>query len=198
MEANKRLKRGDIRADGMIFWRYRHGKECWITYEKLLAERAKDARAQRTLREDPVTRERHNARQRKRHGSPEFLNRARVRYQTDPLFATTVRLRNRTRHAFRRIRAAKPTNTETLLGSDWETVKAHIESQFIDGMNWDNMSEWHIDHIVPLASAKTEEELCALCHYTNLQPLFAFDNLSKGARITESATSEPLSQPASA
>jgi len=107
----------------------------------------------------------------------------RSRYQQDPLVATARRLRCRTSRAFRRISVDKPSNTETLLGADWETVKAHIESQFVGGMNWDNMGEWHIDHIVPLASAKTEEELCALCHYTNLQPLFALDNIRKGAKL---------------
>jgi hypothetical protein len=58
-----------------------------------------------------------------------------------------------------------------------------LETQFTDGMSWDNRSEWHIDHIIPLSSAKTEDELYKLCHYENLQPLWAEDNLKKGARI---------------
>jgi hypothetical protein len=55
-----------------------------------------------------------------------------------------------------------------------------MEAKFVDGMNWDNIGEWHIDHIIPLSSAETEQETIKLCHYTNLQPLWAFDNLSKG------------------
>lgn len=52
-------------------------------------------------------------------------------------------------------------------------------------MNWDNrgLYGWHIDHIIPLSSAKTEEEVYKLCHYTNLQPLWAKENLSKGNKI---------------
>ena len=50
-------------------------------------------------------------------------------------------------------------------------------------MNWDNHGEWHIDHKIPLSSAKTEKELIGLCHYTNLQPLWALDNLKKGNKI---------------
>ena len=52
-------------------------------------------------------------------------------------------------------------------------------------MSFDNygFDGWHIDHIVPLATAKTEEQVAKLNHYTNIQPLWAKDNLSKGAKI---------------
>lgn len=76
--------------------------------------------------------------------------------------------------------------TEELLGADIETVKAHIESLFASDMTWENHGTygWHIDHKVPLASAKTQEDVQKLFHYTNLQPLWAIDNLRKGAKIT--------------
>lgn len=75
--------------------------------------------------------------------------------------------------------------TNIILGASYEEVKKHIEKQFTDGMSWENRGfyGWHIDHIIPLASAKTEEELIKLCHYTNLQPLWWKDNLEKGAKI---------------
>ena len=50
-------------------------------------------------------------------------------------------------------------------------------------MKWDNHGKWHIDHIIPLSSAETEEEVYNLCHYTNLQPLWGEDNLKKGKKI---------------
>jgi hypothetical protein len=55
-------------------------------------------------------------------------------------------------------------------------------------MNWENYGQfgWHVDHIIPLSSAKTEEEIYKLSHYTNLQPLWAQDNLKKGNKILNS------------
>ena len=50
-------------------------------------------------------------------------------------------------------------------------------------MSWDNHGEWHIDHIIPLSSAKDEYEFFKLCHYTNLQPLWANENYKKGKKI---------------
>jgi len=92
---------------------------------------------------------------------------------TNPLFKLSGILRNRIKHALKAGKLSKNNTTKNILGCDFETVKIHLENQFVDGMNWDNhgLFGWHIDHIIPLASANTEEELYKLCHYTNLQPL---------------------------
>ena len=52
-------------------------------------------------------------------------------------------------------------------------------------MSWENhgIHGWHIDHIIPLSSGKTEDEILELFHYTNLQPLWAVDNLKKGGKL---------------
>ena len=105
-----------------------------------------------------------------------------MRMRSDQMYATTRRVRNRTAAAFRLGGYSKRPLTKIVLGCDWETLKAHIEERFAPGMSWDNRREWHIDHIRPLASAMTEDDLVALCHYTNLQPLWALDNLSKGSK----------------
>ena len=109
----------------------------------------------------------------------------RNRRKTDPLFKMCGNLRNRTLIAFKNKGYSKNTKTQEMLGVDWEIAKQHIERQFAKGMNWDNYGEWHIDHIIPLASANNKEELMKLCHYTNLQPLWAEDNLSKKDKIIE-------------
>lgn len=77
------------------------------------------------------------------------------------------------------------TGSLDLVGLTSEDLKSYLETKFLEGMSWDNygLYGWHIDHIIPLSSAKNEEELKKLCHYTNLQPLWAFDNLSKCNKI---------------
>jgi hypothetical protein len=70
------------------------------------------------------------------------------------------------------------------LGCDAQELKMHLENKFSLGMNWNNYGngedKWNMDHIIPLASAKTVEELFALSHYTNIQPLWSLENCSKG------------------
>lgn len=70
------------------------------------------------------------------------------------------------------------------VGCTRDELKRHIELQFKDGMTWENYGQWHIDHIRPCASFDLlDPEQARQCtHYTNLQPLWAKDNLSKGAK----------------
>jgi len=100
----------------------------------------------------------------------------------DILYLKSI-LRGRTFKAFRSSKWDKNNATVKMLGCNFKTAHKHIERQFTKGMSWDNQGEWHIDHIVPLSSAKTEEQLIKLCHYRNLQPLWAYDNISKGAKM---------------
>lgn len=72
---------------------------------------------------------------------------------------------------------------QDILGDTFDNVRLHIENQFKDGMSWSNFGEWHIDHITPLSSGNNNDEWIKLNHYTNLQPLWAKENLEKGAKI---------------
>ncbi len=91
-------------------------------------------------------------------------------------------LRNRIHQAFKYRNMRKNKSTAKLLGCTFEYAKKHIEEQFTEGMSWGNYGKWHIDHIKPLATADTKEELELLFNYKNLQPLWSYDNLSKGIR----------------
>ena len=105
------------------------------------------------------------------------------RYKEDSLFRTRCLLSSRLGKALKGIGFTKSKKTEELLGCSYEYFIATLESKFTDGMNWENQGQWHIDHIIPLCSAQNIEEIEKLCHYTNLQPLWAKDNMSKGGRI---------------
>ena len=109
------------------------------------------------------------------------------RKKNDPIFALTKRLRQ---GIYRSLRTNKTKCSLDILGCTQEEFKIHIENQFTEGMSWDRLSEIHIDHIVPISSAQTIEELYKLNHYTNLQPLWAKDNLSKYNKINVNAISE--------
>jgi len=94
-------------------------------------------------------------------------------------------IRVRTNKAFKSQKTNKNNHTIDLLGCTNEEYTQHIKTNFQKGMTLNNYGEWHIDHIIPLSSfnlTKEEEQLKAF-HYTNTQPLWAKDNLSKGAKI---------------
>lgn len=111
----------------------------------------------------------------------------RIRRKDDISFRITGCLRARIRVAIKKGKGYKSEKTQELLGCDFETVKKHLEEQFKEGMSWENHGKngWHIDHIIPCASFDlTDPEEQRKCfHYTNLQPLWAKDNLEKGDKI---------------
>lgn len=75
-------------------------------------------------------------------------------------------------------------STFSIIGCSQQELRAHLESKFKPGMTWDNYGKhWHIDHIVPLISARTTDEVKRLCRWENLQPLTVFENISKGSKM---------------
>lgn len=121
----------------------------------------------------------------KEHSRKYFRERKRRLLKEDDLFKIKYSIRKRTSQAFKTSKWIKNSSNIDLLGCSFESAKKHIESLFIDGMNWDNYGRggWHIDHIMPLCSAKTKEEFEKLCKIDNLQPLWEKDNLSKGGKF---------------
>ena len=105
--------------------------------------------------------------------------------EKDPIFKLKGNLRNRVNKAVRQIGDTKDETTMSLVGCDTNTLKMHLESQFNSGMTWENYGQWELDHIIPFASAKSKEEVYKLCHYTNLQPLWAEDNLTKNDKMPD-------------
>lgn len=104
------------------------------------------------------------------------------RYHDDPLFKIARLLRKACGRAFKGI--AKPEKTLELLGMELEEFQIYIQGQFRPGMTWENYGPvWHLDHVRPLASFDLldHEQQKLACYWENFQPLFAEENLKKGA-----------------
>lgn len=108
-----------------------------------------------------------------------------MKMETDPLFKIRRNIRALISGRIRARGYTKRSKTSEILGCTWDEFKVHIERQFLKDMAWEKVGRLiHIDHITPTASAKTEREFLALNHFTNLRPVWAKDNLAKGAQIT--------------
>ena len=105
------------------------------------------------------------------------------KYLNDDVYRFKQKIRNVIRSSFTRKGYTKKSHTYEIIGVDYETFKEHLLKSYKDtyGVDWDGVELVHIDHIIPLATAETEEDVIKLCHYTNLQLLKGEDNLSKGA-----------------
>jgi hypothetical protein len=105
--------------------------------------------------------------------------------QNDDVFKFKSNVRNLIGLSFKRGKNnfIKKLSSEEILGCTIEEFRNYIALQFKSGMNFKNYGEWHLDHIVPLSIAKSEEEIIKLNHYTNFQPLWALDNLIKSDKI---------------
>jgi len=106
------------------------------------------------------------------------------RMQLEPLFKLSNSIRSTFHKVIKRNGYVKKSKSISILGCSFEEFKIYLEKQFQDWMNWDNYGlyngelnyGWDIDHIIPLSSAKTEEYIIKLNHYTNLQPLCSYTN----------------------
>lgn len=107
----------------------------------------------------------------------------RAKRKTDPVRSMAARLSRLHRHALRQIEAIKKSPTFDSLGYSVCEFVAHIERQFSGGMGWNNMHEWQIDHIIPISTAKSIDDVIALNQLANLKPLWAKDNNKKKAQI---------------
>lgn len=219
-----KLKRGDVREDGMVFRGYRKYKgeikENWTTrelFEKyVLAVRRsyenwkdsnygnwKDSNLGKVKAASKAWRARNPVKSKEssrawrarnpgkstaavkawRVRNPESAKAARQRWlNKKPMRKVIVSCRSRVSMA---LSGKKTKSTLKYIGCSWVELSTHLESKFQLGMTWENYGRhgWHVDHIIPLASANSFDELIPLLHYTNLQPLWALDNLRKSDKM---------------
>jgi hypothetical protein len=107
-----------------------------------------------------------------------------IKMKTNILYSLSHITRGLIQKSIRSGGYTKKSKTYEILGCSFEDFKLYLESKFEHWMNWDNRGlyngelnyGWDIDHIIPISSAKSEEEIIKLNHYTNLQPLCSYTN----------------------
>lgn len=184
-----RLKRGAIHpVSGLIFDAYTKRGENWLTPERYalrteyhrnwaMAHRHKDTAEANIKAAEYRNANRGKYRERSR--------RASAKRRSDPVERMRCNLRSRL-WAFLKLSKNMDRPSKTV-GCTKQTLKAHIESQFIAGMSWDNYGCkhgcWSVDHTIPLSSAKSVDDLMRLVHYLNLAPMWHVDNIRKNNRL---------------
>lgn len=155
---------------------YKKQQEYKKTYRKENKEKIKNYRK----KNDKNYREKHKEEIREMHRNWE-----KAKMQTDPLYIFKRQTRVMLRDSFQRKGLKKQYKSEKILGCKINFFINHLLQTFKDnyGYEWDGVEKTHIDHKIPLAIAKTEEEVIKLCHYSNLQLLKAKDNLEKSDKL---------------
>lgn len=170
---NSRRHRGSSEA-----WRKRNRERVNEQRRTRRAERT-ELQKQEDARKKSAWREANPATDRTR----EVFNRGQKRRRQDPNVRLRMCHRTRVYQALRGL--TKSARTHELLGCTIPELRAHLEAQFRPGMTWENYGPvWHVDHRRPCAwfdlTDPLQQHVCF--HYTNLQPLFALENIKKGCR----------------
>lgn len=118
------------------------------------------------------------------------VNYQKQKRKNEPFLRFKDTTRNLINKSFRRKKFTKNGYTEKILGCNFKIFYNYLLQTFKNnyGYEWDEKEPVHIDHIIPLATAKTQEDVIKLCHYTNLQLLKAKDNLKKGKKLNYKIT----------
>ena len=107
------------------------------------------------------------------------------RRKNDIVYKLKLQIRNLVNISLKSKNHRKNTKTSIILCCDLDYFVEYLLQTFKDnyGYEWDGKEKVHIDHIIPLATANTKEDIIKLCHYTNLQLLKAEDNQKKGSKL---------------
>lgn len=114
---------------------------------------------------------------------PNIAKRVREKRHSDPVYKLKGNVRKLIGNSLTNKGYRKNTKTNLILGCSYDEFISHLESQFVENMTLNNYGLWVIDHIIPLSTAKTEEEVIKLNHYSNLQPLWETENRDKWDKL---------------
>ena len=160
-------------------------KECFreyrIEYQKKYQESDKSKEKSKKYQQSEIGKKTHKKyRQSVKH--KEYVSKyIKEKRKSDPIFKLTGSVRTRLNNFLSSSNIRKTNSTFKMVGCTPEFLKEYLEKQFKPGMTWQNYTRkgWHIDHRTPLDSAKTPKDIEKLMHYTNLQPMWAIENISK-------------------
>ena len=130
----------------------------------------------------------HQEKEKERHHEYKINNRDKIsayvrKRRKEPLYKLKGNIRSLINISIKKKNYNKTAKVEEILGCSIEYFIEYLKKLFKEGMTIENHGKWHIDHIIPISSASTEEEVIKLNHYSNLQPLWAKDNLKKWNKI---------------
>jgi hypothetical protein len=178
--------------------RYLRNKESILARGKIYREENHDKRRDAVRKSDLKHRSKIRANQRARYSAnpekakayqksilPRIRAQRAIRRERDVNYRIKLNLSSRLHAAVKRVKSNKCDKTRAMVGCDLSLLKLHLQAQFKPGMTWENYGDWHIDHIIPCAEFDLREPFQQLrCfHYSNLQPLWAVENLSKGRKL---------------
>jgi hypothetical protein len=166
-------------------------KICKSAYLKKYYEENKESISEQTKLKYQESKEEKKERSRNySKNNREKVNRYRRKYKENvlkknPLYSVIVSISNNIRRILKKISEVKDFKTLSIIGCSKVELKLHIESLFLENMNWENRDKWHIDHIIPISLAKNKHEVEILNHYSNLRPMWSYDNIVKSNKIED-------------
>jgi hypothetical protein len=160
-------------------------KQYWIKHKDKLNQINKEKSA--IYRQNNIEKVRDSAKNWAKNNRDKQRNYINNRYKNDVKFNLNIKLRRRLFMSLKRAKASKKNYTIKLLGCDLLFFKSYIESKFTNNMTWEDVlnGKIHIDHIIPCSyfNLEDEKEQEKCFNYSNLQPLWALDNLIKSNKL---------------
>jgi len=158
-------------------------KKCSYIQQKIYKEQNAEliSKKRKKYYQDNIEREKLKQKEYREKNIEKLRIRQKNKYRNNLHYKIKVNVRRR----LNKVLHNKKTSSFDIVGCSADELRTYLENKFLEGMNWKNYGKygWHIDHIIPLDSANTNEEIIKLCHYSNLQPLWATDNLKKSNKI---------------